>query len=166
MTTDSVVPTPSTRAATDADVAFIVETSAAAAAVLRDGRGANLMLEREMPAPDATTVATWMHDGASVVLVGALDDAPVGVGAARVDVLTGGTRLAVITMLWVDEAARGVGVGEALLNALIDWARTQQCNSIDAYALPGERVTKNFFEAAGMKARLLTVGRSLHDDAS
>ena len=66
-------------------------------------------------------------------------------------------------MLWVDPEARSVSVGEAMLNAIVEWARSQDCASVDAYALPGERITKNFFEAAGFKARLLTVHHRLDD---
>lgn len=138
--------------------------AAAAAAALRDARGGALLLRRETPPPDAEVIASWLHDGAVRVLLGAIDDVSVAAGVVRIETLIGGTRLAVVTMLWVEEAARALGVGEALLRALTDWARDQGCESIDAYALPGERVTKNFFEAAGFKARLLTVSRRL--DAS
>lgn len=136
----------------------------AAATALHGSRGAELMLLRESQPAEATQIAEWLHAGDVAVLVGLLDDVPVGAAVAHVEVLTGGTLLAVVTMLWVEEDARAVGVGEAILAALVDWARTAGCQSIDAYALPGERITKNFFEAAGFKARLLTVSHRL--DAS
>ena len=160
------MPTPAVRGATDADVPAITAMAEAAAASLHASRGAELLLLRESPAPEATQISEWLHAGDMTVQVGTLDDVPVAAGIARLEVLTGGTRLAVVTMLWVDEAARAVGVGEALLAGLVDWARAAGCESIDAYALPGERITKNFFEAAGFKARLLTVSHRLDDDPS
>jgi GNAT superfamily N-acetyltransferase len=160
------VPTPSVRAATEADVPAVVAMAEAAAAALHGSRGAELMLLREAEPPEATQIAEWLHKGDVCILVGTLDDVAVAGAIAHLEVLTGGTRLAVVTMLWVDEAARSVGVGEAVLNELVRWARAAGCNSIDAYALPGERITKNFFEAAGFKARLLTVSHRLDDSAT
>jgi GNAT superfamily N-acetyltransferase len=157
------VPVPAVRAATEHDVAAIAAMAVDAATTLHEARGAELMLLREAQPPEATQIAEWLHVGDVVVLVGLLDDVPVGAAIAHLEVLTGGTRLAVVTMLWIDDAARSVGVGEALLGGLVDWARASGCDSIDAYALPGERITKNFFEAAGFKARLLTVSHRLDE---
>ena len=157
------MPTPSVRPATTADVAAIAAMGESAATTLHGSRGAELMLLRESQPPEPSQIAEWLHEGDVAVLVGLLDDVAVGAAVAHIEVLTGGTLLAVVTMLWVDDAARAVGVGEAILAALVDWARTRGCASIDAYALPGERITKNFFEAAGFKARLLTVSHRLDD---
>ncbi|MBA2607901.1 MAG: GNAT family N-acetyltransferase [Actinobacteria bacterium] len=165
MTTDAVVPTAAVRVATPADVGLVIEMAERAASRLRGQRGADVMLAREATVPSATRLAEWMSSGDATVLLGLLDGQPVGVIAAHVDVLVGGERLAVIPVLWVDEEARAVSVGEALLNAIVDWARAQGCAALDAYALPGERITKNFFEAAGFKARLLTVHHRLDDSA-
>jgi GNAT superfamily N-acetyltransferase len=155
--TSPVVPTASVRAATEADTVAVAEMAERAAASLRGQRGADVMLAREAPVPTATTLTDWMSRGDATVLLGLLDEQPVGVAAAVVEVLLDDEHLAVIPMLWVDEEARAMSVGEALLVALVDWARAQGCAAVDAYALPGERITKNFFEAAGFKARLLTV---------
>ena len=157
------MPTAAVRPAVEADVPAIAGMAEAAAAVLHGSRGAELMLLREAQPPDASRIAEWLHEGDVTVQVGTLDDVAVAAAVAHLEVLTGGTRLAVVTMLWVDEAARSVGVGEALLCGLVDWAKAAGCHSIDAYALPGERITKNFFEAAGFKARLLTVSHKLDE---
>jgi GNAT superfamily N-acetyltransferase len=162
----TAVPTPAVRPATEADVSAIAAMADAAAATLRDARGAELMLLREAQAPDATRIAECLHEGDVTVQVGTLDDVPVAAAIAHLEVLTGGTRLAVVTMLWVEEGGRAMGVGEALLGGLVDWAKAAGCNSIDAYALPGERITKNFFEAAGFKARLLTVSHKFDERTS
>ena len=160
------MPTPGVRVAVESDVPFVATMAEAAAAALHGSRGAELMLLRESQPPEPTQISEWLHEGDVVVLVGILDDVPVGAGIAHLEVLTGGTRLAVVTMLWVDDAARSVGVGEEILNGLVDWARRAGCDSIDAYALPGERITKNFFEAAGFKARLLTVSHRLDEPSA
>lgn len=163
MTTSPVVPNATVRAATQTDIIDIIAMAERAAATLRGQRGANVMLAREAPVPTANALSHWMSRGDATVLLGLLDEHPVGVAAAHVDVLIDGERLAVIPMLWVDEDARAVSVGEALLNGIVEWARGQDCAAVDAYALPGERITKNFFEAAGFKARLLTVHHRLDD---
>ena len=54
-----------------------------------------------------------------------------------------------------------VGVGEALIEAIISWCTERNCVGIDSMALPGNRATKNFFETFGFKARLLTVHKPL-----
>lgn len=100
-------------------------------------------------------------DGAGVVLVGTLDDAVVGYAVVRADALADGGELAVLTDVYVEPDARDVGVGEALLDAAIEWARGRGCLGIDALALPGMRETKNFFEAAGLVARAIVVHKRL-----
>ena len=79
----------------------------------------------------------------------------------RVDTLTDGGRLGVITDLYTMPGARGVGVGEAMMDHLIDWCTTQDCFGVDSVALPGDRHTKNFFESFGLVARALVVHRSI-----
>ena len=51
-----------------------------------------------------------------------------------------------------------------MLSVALEWFRAKGCVGVEATALPGERATKNFFEEHGLKARLLTVYRSLADD--
>ncbi len=79
----------------------------------------------------------------------------------RVDELPDGEPLARVTDLFVLEPARGVGVGEALLRAMLDRAADEGCRGIDARALPGDRTTKNFFESFGLVARSIEVYRDL-----
>lgn len=154
------MPDPSVRPATEADIDAVVAMGQRAAAALLGTRGADVLLVRESPAPTAETVAGWIASADAMVTIGALDDVAVGTTAAVIETLPT-TKLAVINLLWVDDDARAVGVGEALLGDAVDWARANGCDAIDAYALPGERITKNFFEAAGFKARLLTVHHKL-----
>ena len=63
--------------------------------------------------------------------------------------------------LFVLDEARSVGLGETLMDALLDWCRARGCRGVDAVALPGHRATKNFFEESGFTARLIVMYRSL-----
>lgn len=94
------------------------------------------------------------------VLVGTIDTSVVGLAIGRVDPV-GEASVGVVDGLYVQPAGRGVGVGHAMLHALVEWFEASGCRSVDATALPGDRETKNFFEAVGFKARLITMNRSL-----
>jgi GNAT superfamily N-acetyltransferase len=96
-----------------------------------------------------------------LVLAGTIDDVVVGYARVVAEPLAGGAELAVLTDVFVEEAAREVGVGEALLDAAIAWARERGAVGIDSIALPGMRATKNFFEAAGLVARAIVVHKDL-----
>jgi GNAT superfamily N-acetyltransferase len=70
-------------------------------------------------------------------------------------------RLALVEELYVDPAARGVGLGEMLLDACTAWASDLGCTGIDVEVQPGNRSAKNACERSGFKARALTMHRSL-----
>jgi GNAT superfamily N-acetyltransferase len=91
-------------------------------------------------------------------LIGTFDDVPVGFAIA-VD----RAPLAEVFSIYVDPEARGLGIGEAMLGGLIDWARARKLDGVTAEALPGDRSTKNFFETFGLVAHRLVVYRSLAD---
>ena len=57
-----------------------------------------------------------------------------------------------LDQVYVDAAARSLGVGAALLRAAV--AR-HGADRLDALSLPGDRLTKNLYERAGLKARLI-----------
>ena len=97
--------------------------------------------------------------------VGSIDDVVVGYADVSVETLSDGSLLGVIRDLAVLLGARGVGVGEAILDQVIEYCRGQGCRGIDSVALPGTRETKNFFETFGFTARLLVVHSSLVPDA-
>jgi GNAT superfamily N-acetyltransferase len=96
-----------------------------------------------------------------LVLVGTVDGIVVGYAVVRIDRMADGGLLAVLTDIYVESAARGVAVGELLLDACVAWATERGCLGIDALALPGMRESKNFFEAAGLVARAIVVHRAL-----
>jgi hypothetical protein len=45
--------------------------------------------------------------------------------------------------------------------AIVESAEEAGCFGLDALVLPGNRATKNFFEASGLTARAIVVHRSL-----
>ena len=69
--------------------------------------------------------------------------------------------VAMVRRVYISEGARELGAGATLISELRVQARTLGCTRIDAYALPGDRLTKNLFERAGMKARLLIASSEL-----
>jgi GNAT superfamily N-acetyltransferase len=106
-------------------------------------------------------VAGWADGSAPArVFVGEYEGAVVGVLAVAADDL-GGLRRGRIDCCYVDEDARGVGVGTALMEAAVAWCEASGCVEIDALALPGDRATKQRLEATGFTARLLTLSRRL-----
>lgn len=92
------------------------------------------------------------------VLVGTIDSTVVGLAVGHVDEV-GEAALGVVDGCYVEPEARGVGVGRALLDALLAFFEGCACRGVDAVALPGDRRTKNFYEAGGFKARLITLHR-------
>lgn len=102
-----------------------------------------------------------LEGGPTQLWVGTLDGASVGFAAARFVALADGRSLAAIDALYVLPEARGVGLGEALMDEILAWAVAGGAAAVDAVALPGDRVTKNFFERYGMTARAIQVHRRL-----
>ena len=100
-------------------------------------------------------------DGAHRVLVGSLDGVPVAYAVARIETLSDGDRLGVVSDLYVEPPARSVGLGELLMDDLVAWCTTEGCVGVDSLALPGDRATKNFFESFGLVARAIVVHRRL-----
>jgi GNAT superfamily N-acetyltransferase len=85
----------------------------------------------------------------------------IGYATVRLELLADGGRLGVIEDLFVDPGCRQVGVGEVLMNHLLDWCRARGCFGVDSLALPGDRSTKNFFESFGLVARAIVVHKPL-----
>jgi ribosomal protein S18 acetylase RimI-like enzyme len=154
--------TEAARRATPHDVARVAELAHVAIDELRTQRGGRVWASREARAePLDVALAAALADAAHVVAVGTIDDVIVGYAVARLEHVRDDHPLAVIDDLYVEPEARGVGVGEALMDLLIDWANGQAAAGIDAFTLPGNRETKNFFEAHGLTARAILVHRDL-----
>lgn len=140
------------------DLPRLVELHRQATAELRVERGGEVwaaLEDRDAP-PDFRLDADDL-----LVLAATIDDVVLGYGRVERRGLADGSRLAVVTDVFVDPEARGIGLGEALLDLAVAWAREQGCRGIDSVALPGMRATKNFFESAGLVARAIAVHLAL-----
>lgn len=143
------------RPATEADVGVIETLFRAATEELRAERGGALW------ARERNRDAGFVPPEGGLVLAGTVDDVVVGYAVVRIERFADGGELAVLDDVYVEPGAREVGVGEALLRDAVEWAQARGCVGIDSTALPGMRATKNFFEAAGLTARAITVHRRL-----
>lgn len=164
--TGIVGPTPTrpafVRPATPDDDALLRRLRDQAFADLGPARGGAMYLERhaaELPA----LRADWAN-AARRVWLGGIENVEVGYLLAAAVALPSGAMLGVIEGIYVETHARACGIGELMMSVALDWFRSHGCVGVEATALPGERATKNFFEENGLKARLLTVYRSLTDD--
>ena len=90
------------------------------------------------------------------MFVALIDEVIVGylVGSVHDDVFA-------IDEVFVHEQAREVGFGDELLAAAVASGRAAGLRLLEGEALPGDRDTKNLFERAGIKARLITVSTEL-----
>ncbi|MDE0804576.1 MAG: GNAT family N-acetyltransferase, partial [Acidimicrobiales bacterium] len=111
--------------------------------------------------PSTSSIEADHADATVHVVVGTIDEVPVGYGVVHAVAMRDGTTLGRVTDLFTLDGARGVGVGEAMMNELIAWSEEQKCFGVDSIALPGDRHTKNFFESFGLVARAIVVHRTL-----
>lgn len=154
------------RPATPDDLEAVVALARRQRAEVVAARGGSLWTAREArpePLGDAY-LRTLGRDDAALV-VGCVADVVVGFGAAVVEPLHDARLLGVVTDLYVEPGARGVGVGEAVLDQLVAFCAARGCTGVDALALPGERETKNFFEGSGFVARALVMHRRIAGSA-
>lgn len=76
-------------------------------------------------------------------------------------VVTRSDEVATVRQVFIEEPARELGFGDAIVDAAVAWARRTGCRFIEGQALPGDRHTKNLYERSGITARLITVSRAL-----
>ncbi len=144
------------------DVDAVVALISAVHAELGPERGGAIWLTSEArPQPIDASLREDIASERAHVMVGGIDDVVLAAAATRLRTMHDGRLVACVHELVVDPEARGVGLGVSLLDDAVTWAREVGAVGIESTALPGQRATKNFFEAAGMKARLLTVYASL-----
>jgi GNAT superfamily N-acetyltransferase len=150
------------RPATEDDLARLAELARAAIAELTPMKGGAVWAAREARVePVEASLKASLADEVTRVVVGTIDDFPVGYAAVRVEVLNDASRLGVVDDIFVEEGARQVGVGEAMMADLVAWCEEQGCTGMDAMALPGHRSAKNFFEESGFTARKLVMHHRL-----
>ncbi len=123
-------------------------------------KGGALWAVREArPEPLEDAYGALLETDDARLVVGTLDSVVIGFGAAEVEVLRSGEALGVVTDLFVEPGARAVGVGEALAGDLVEFCTARGCVGVDAFALPGHRAAKNFFEESGFTARAIVMHR-------
>ncbi|HZD22806.1 MAG TPA: GNAT family N-acetyltransferase [Acidimicrobiia bacterium] len=100
----------------------------------------------------------------TLILIGEIDEYPFGFLLARVELLlaqAGGELVGAIRLIYVDEDAREVALGEKMREMALDILRQRGITKFDAHVLPGHRLAKNFYEAGGFSARSIIMH---HDD--
>ncbi len=98
------------------------------------------------------------------LVIGDIDGYPFGFLLARVEPLlaqANGEQVGSIRLIFVDQEAREVAVGEAMRDHVLDVLRQRGITKFDAHVLPGHRLAKNFFESGGFSARSIIMH---HDD--
>ena len=150
------------RPATTDDVERIAQLAAEAIGEQAPLRGGGVFAAREArPLPAGPSLTEALDDPSQLVVAGTIDDVVIGYTAVRTERLRNGEVLGIVTDIYVEPEARGVGVGEAMVDLVLDWCREQGCTGVDGFALPGNRQTKNFFETFGFTARGIVVHRRL-----
>ncbi len=153
---------PAATPATSGDLAAVATLGEAALAEKQDQRGGALLLRtRFADGLSEEAIAEAIQNKNKMLWLGRLAGASVGFAQAELTELNDGGLIAEVQVLYVMPGARGVGVGESLMKAVLDWAEASGAEGVDSLALPGDRATKNFFEQFGLKARAIVVHRSL-----
>jgi GNAT superfamily N-acetyltransferase len=117
-----------------------------------------------LPEPVEGALAEAVADPDTLVYIGTADGVPFGFILAYSAPLlpqAAGARMATIKLVFTEEQARGVGVGEAMRDTVVEAFRAQGHRWFDAHVLPGHRLAKNFFEAGGFSARFIIMN---HED--
>lgn len=146
------------RLAGAADIPEIVELAGLLRAELETMRGGRIWVVREArPGPPERAYAELLQRPDARVVVGTIDGSVVGFGAGTVEKLQDGRLLGVVSELFVHPEARAVGIGELMLSVLVEFFAAHDCVGVDAFALPGHRAAKNFFEESGFTARAIVM---------
>lgn len=114
--------------------------------------------------PVSAAFAQAIDDADTVVLLGEIDGYPLGFLMARIERLLAqadGALVGAIRLIYVDQDAREVALGEEMRDMALDILRAKGITKFDAHVLPGHRLAKNFFEAGGFAARSIIMH---HDD--
>lgn len=152
----------SARVADHRDLADVVRLDGGLRHTLEGLRGGPMyLLRNHRPSPTDDSYGADIDDPDKIVVIGTVRSYPAGFGVAGLTRLADGYVLAEVTELFVEADLRGVGVGAAIMDMLIDWARSVGANGIDSQAMPGDRDTKNFFEGNNMVTRALNVHMDL-----
>ena len=155
----------SVRTATDDDRSRVLELCEELVTAVTSRRGGELLVEpwlgETAGAELGERLVALLDRPDALVLLGALDEVVVGVAVSVIEEDRRGQRRGRLGGCFVEEGARGVGVGRLLLDGSLAWMAENGCTGVDGLALPGDRAAKSFYESAGFKARVLTMHRPL-----
>ena len=115
-----------------------------------------------LPTPVADSLLTLLRRSDAIVVIGEIDDVPLGFLLAVEESLLdpmADRRIGVVQLIFTAEEARGVGVGAAMLDVAMAHLSDRGIDLYDARVSPGHRMAKNFFESHGFKARSITMHR-------
>ncbi len=150
------------RSAVVSDVDRLAVLGRQGAAELTPMRGGAIWSAREArPEPLEDAYGELLARDDTHVVVGTIDDVAIGFGVGRLEQLRDGRWLGIVDELFVEPGARSIGVGEAIVDQLLEFFAGHDCIGVDALALPGNRATKNFFEQHGFVARSIVMHRPL-----
>lgn len=147
------------RPAVAGDAVELARLEDAARLALVDVRGGAALLAEQpaIGAPDDWEEA--LGSGSCAVWVAVVGDVPVGYLHLVLPDRPGGTGH--VRQVYVDPEARELGFGDELLAVALDAIVAAGGSTVESFALPGDRDTKNLFERAGVTARKLIVSRRL-----
>src|SRR5438045_8628935 len=110
------------RPATEDDLVRLAELTRAGIAELTPMKGGAVWAAREArPEPVEDSLKRALVDPETRTLVGTIDGFPVGYAVVHTEPLHDGTLLGVIDDIFVEEGARQVGVGEAMMADVVAW---------------------------------------------
>ncbi len=159
------VPDPTVRTVTAADADELIRLFQLAASELADTKGAWLWERADSPFANPADAAQELVNSGNgtrqwLATLGLIDGVTVGFLVAEQVTLHRDGHLGVVRGLYVEPEARGIGVADALIADALQFFKDSGCVGVDSWALPGERETKNFYEAHGFTARTITVHHS------
>jgi GNAT superfamily N-acetyltransferase len=104
-------------------------------------------------------LARLLADTHTTVLVGLFEEVIVGFAVAHSNLPN--KPLGDIDAIYVTPGARGIGVGQALLDSAVKVLANHGCINLDVNCLPGDRGSKRLMESSGFKARQITMTRHI-----
>lgn len=124
-------------------------------------RGGSQLLEELGTIEELGDRLVEMGDSSVIGLVTCDDKKITGLISARLVANSFESCICIVTVFAVLKDVRRQGLGTVLFNSIMEWCKGMGAIAVDVTALPGDRHTKNFFEANGLTARSLTMHKSL-----
>lgn len=120
-----------------------------------------------LPEPIADAFTGALATPGTTVLIGTIDRAPLGFLIGTREPLVpqgGGALVGSIRYIFTEQAAREVGVAEAMVTAYLGKERAAGIRLFDAHVTPGHRSAKSFFEAKGFSTRSIVMHHADGED--